>query len=360
MRDYAFGSLQFSRGCPFQCEFCDIIVTFGRRPRLKSSAQVLAELDAIRRTDQRLVFIVDDNLIGNKKAIKAVLREVIAWQRRNGYPLSFFTEASIDLADDPELMTMMAEADFIAVFVGIESPSEASLREARKFQNVRQGGTLLEKVHRIQDAGLEVWCGMIMGFDSDDTGIFDRQVEFLQRARISFAMTGLLHAIPKTPLYERILAEGRLDPNDHPEFVTNIRPLRMTPEELRDGYLRVLNELFDLENYFARTEALFLRPDFEIGYVKVRPAYWRRRPLSYAWNQAKLLPLAIGLFLRLMSGIESPALRREYRQRLRRFLKVHRRPGLMLFYLFHLVMHYHVQTMARTMAAGEARLVNSF
>ncbi len=144
MNRYAFGSLQFSRGCPFQCEFCDIIVTFGRRPRLKTGAQVIAELEAIRRTGQRIVFIVDDNLIGNKKAIKAVLREVIAWQQRNGYPLSFFTEASIDLADDPELMEMMTEADFIAVFVGIESPEEESLREAKKFQNVLAGGTLLE------------------------------------------------------------------------------------------------------------------------------------------------------------------------------------------------------------------------
>jgi Domain of unknown function (DUF4070) len=199
-----------------------------------------------------------------------------------------------------------------------------------------------------------------MGFDSDDVGIFDRQVEFIQRARIPFAMTGLLHAIPKTPLYERLLAEGRLDPNDHPEFVTNIRPLRMTPEELRDGYLRVLNEIYDAENYFARTEALFLRPDFEIGYVKARPAYWRRRPLRYAWTQAKLVLPAIGLFLRLMTRIASPELRRHYRRRLWRFLEVHRRPGLTLLYLFHLVMHYHVHTMAQTMAADEERLVNSF
>jgi radical SAM superfamily enzyme YgiQ (UPF0313 family) len=360
MDRYAFGSLQFSRGCPFQCEFCDIIVTFGRRPRLKTSAQVIAELEAIRKTGQRIVFIVDDNLIGNKKAIKAVLREVIAWQQRNGYPLSFFTETSIDLADDPELMALMAEADFIAVFVGIESPDEASLRETKKFQNVRAGGTLVEKVHRIQDAGLEVWCGMIMGFDSDDAGIFDRQVAFIQQAHIPFAMTGLLHAIPKTPLYERILAEGRLDLADRPEFVTNIRPLQMSPEELRDGYLRVMTELFNPENYFARTEALFLRPDFEIGYAKARPPYWRHHRLLYAWTQAKMVPLAVGLFLRLMSRIEPASLRREYRRRLWRFLMVHRRPGLVLFYLFHIVMHYHVNTMARTMAAGEARLANVF
>ncbi len=360
MERYAFGSLQFSRGCPFQCEFCDIIVTFGRRPRLKTGAQVIAELEAIRRTGQRIVFIVDDNLIGNKKAIKSVLREVIAWQQWNGYPLSFFTEASIDLADDPELMAMMAEADFIAVFVGIESPDEESLREAKKYQNVRAGGTMLEKVHRIQEAGLEVWCGMIMGFDSDDAGIFERQVAFIQRARIPFAMTGLLHAIPKTPLYQRVLAEGRLDPSDRPEFVTNIRPLKMSPEELRDGYLRVMTELYEPDNYFERTEALFLRADFEIGYAKAHPVYWRRRRLRYAWSQAKMVLPAIGLFFRLMGRIEPASLRREYLKRLWRFLKIHRRPGLTLFYLFHLVMHYHVHTMARTMAVGEARLVNSF
>ena len=189
MKHYGFGSLQFSRGCPFQCEFCDIIVTFGRRPRIKTSKQVLAELDAIYATGIDLIFIVDDNLIGNKKAIKEVLRDVIAWQERHNYDLTFFTEASIDLADDPELMDLMVQANFIATFIGIESPDEDALREAKKYQNVRKGGTLLEKVHRIQEAGMEVWCGMIMGFDSDDEGIFDRQVDFIQHARIPFSMS---------------------------------------------------------------------------------------------------------------------------------------------------------------------------
>src|SRR5262249_2320236 len=141
MRHYAFGSIQFSRGCPFQCEFCDIIVTFGRRPRIKTERQVLAELDGIRVTGQKIVFIVDDNLIGNKKAIKPIIRAVADWQNRHHYPLTLFTEASIDLADDPELMHLMAEANFISVFIGIESPNEESLRETKKFQNVRQGGT---------------------------------------------------------------------------------------------------------------------------------------------------------------------------------------------------------------------------
>jgi hypothetical protein len=207
---------------------------------------------------------------------------------------------------------------------------------------------------------MEVWCGMIMGFDSDDAGIFDRQVEFIQRARIPFAMTGLLHAIPKTPLYQRVLAEGRLDPSDRPEFVTNIRPLKMSPEELRDGYLRVMTELYDPENYFDRTEALFLRPDFDIGSVKASPVYWRRHRLRYARSQSRMMLAAIVLFLRLMSRVEPASLRREYRKRLWRFLKVHTRPGLTLFYVFHIVMHYHVHSIVLTMAAGEARLVNSF
>src|SRR6478609_988720 len=199
MRHYAFGSVQFTRGCPFQCEFCDIIVTFGRRPRIKTTPQIIDELEAILAQNMRIVFIVDDNLIGNKKAIKEVLRAVVAWQQKKGYPLVFFTEASIDLADDRELMELMVDANIIAVFIGIESPNEASLRETKKYQNVRDGGTMLEKVHRIQDAGMDVWCGMILGFDNDDSTIFDAQTVFLTDARIANSMTGMLSAIPKTP-----------------------------------------------------------------------------------------------------------------------------------------------------------------
>src|SRR5262249_42293871 len=156
---------QFSRGCPFQCEFCDIIVTFGRRPRLKTSGQVIAELEALRAERTEMVFVVDDNLIGNRKAIKVLLRDLVDWQRHNGYPLMFFTEASLDLAEDEELMSLMVEANFVSVFVGIESPNEASLRETLKFQNVRPGSSMISKVRTIQRAGLDVWCGMILGFD---------------------------------------------------------------------------------------------------------------------------------------------------------------------------------------------------
>src|SRR5581483_3609585 len=142
MRHYLFGSVQFSRGCPFQCEFCDIIVTFGRRPRLKTSAQVIAELEALRAQKIDVAFIVDDNLIGNKKAVKALLRDLIAYQQREGYPMNFFTEASLDLAEDEELMRLMVDANIGSVFIGIESPNEKALQETRKFQNVRPVGSL--------------------------------------------------------------------------------------------------------------------------------------------------------------------------------------------------------------------------
>jgi radical SAM superfamily enzyme YgiQ (UPF0313 family) len=356
MRHYAFGSLQFSRGCPFQCEFCDIIVTFGRRPRLKTSAQVIAELDAILKSGIDIAFIVDDNLIGNKKAIKQVLREVIAWQERKNYPLSLFTEASIDLADDPELMDLMVQANFIATFIGIESPDEESLREAKKYQNVRAGGTLLEKVRRVQDAGMEVWCGMIMGFDNDDQGIFDRQIEFVQNARISFSMSGMLSAIPKTPLHERLAAEGRLDTADTNEYGTNVVPLMISRGDLLEGYIRVLNTLYDPQAYFDRTDALWLQPSFDIGVKK--KANW----LAPRWlpQEAYFLARAIGLFVRLMTRVREPKLRRVYRQRLWRFLTVHRRPGLILNYIFHMTMHYHAHYLARRMASREMQLVNSF
>ena len=154
-----------------------------------------------------IVFVVDDNLIGNKTAIKSLLQDLAAWQRKNGYPLMFFTEASLDLAEDEQLMELMVEANFVSVFIGIESPNEASLRETKKFQNVRKGGSMVDKVRTIQRAGLDVWCGMILGFDHDDASIFAAQKAFLDEARIVHAMIGMLYAVPKTPLYDRLAAD---------------------------------------------------------------------------------------------------------------------------------------------------------
>ena len=153
--------------------------------------------------------------------------------------MTFFTEASIDLADDPELLRLMDDANIVSVFVGIESPNEASLRETKKFQNVRAGGTIVEKVHRIQDAGLEVWGGFMLGFDHDDETIFDAQLQLVAEARIPSAMVGMVSAIPKTPLYDRLAADGRLDTAGESEYGTNVIPLLLDREQLRDGYVRL-------------------------------------------------------------------------------------------------------------------------
>lgn len=264
-KNYVFGSVQFSRGCPFQCEFCDIIVTFGRKPRVKTSAQVIAELDALRKQNLPIAFIVDDNLIGNKVAVKPLLRDVAAWQAAEGYPLQFFTEASLNLSEDDELMELMIAANITVVFIGIESPNEESLREAKKYQNVNKGGTIVERVRRVQDAGLEVWCGMIVGFDHDDTRIFKEQVDFIGQTDILHAMVGMLSAIPKTPLHARLATEGRLDLDDEQPFGTNVIPLGMTRDELRDGYLDMMRDLYDPDFYFDRLENLYLTRRFEFG-----------------------------------------------------------------------------------------------
>lgn len=358
MRHYAFGSLQFTRGCPFQCEFCDIIVTFGRKPRIKDQDQVIAELDALVKEGVKIAFVVDDNLIGNKRAIKPILAEVVKWQQRRGYPLTLFTEASIDLADDPELMALLTEANFIAVFVGIESPNEESLRQAKKFQNVRQGGTILEKVHRIQEAGLDVWCGMILGFDNDDETIFAAQREFLTNARIATAMIGMLYAIPKTPLHDRLAAEGRLDPADEPEFATNVIPLKMGRQELRDGYLRVMNELYSPKAYFDRLDALLLDGKLEMG--RGRTSYWRAHPLSYLKWQAVWIAQTIGLFARMMRDVPEPHLRREYRRRVWNMLRKRRDPGIWLYYMIKVAFHYHAHSMATQMVSGRSPIFNSW
>lgn len=358
MHHYMFGSVQFSRGCPFQCEFCDIIVTFGRRPRLKNSAQVIAELEALLAQNMRLVFVVDDNLIGNKKAIKVLLRDLVSWQQQNSYPMVFFTEASLDLADDPELLRLMVEANFVSVFVGIESPNEASLRETKKYQNVRAGGTILDRIHRIQNSGIEVWCGMIMGFDHDDATIFNAQREFLQQARIPSAMIGMLTAIPKTPLYDRLMREGRLDTDDQPEHGTNVLPLLMTREDLSEGYKQVMSDLYEPEAYFDRLEAIYIKE--RIPYAEGRRRWWRKHPLARFKTELRNSIASIVLFRRMMQGIPEAHLRREYRHRILKLLKARRDPGLCLLYMLKCLMHYHHYTMSKSMISGQSPIYNTF
>lgn len=358
MQHYMFGSVQFSRGCPFQCEFCDIIVTFGRRPRLKTSEQVILELEALRANGMGIAFVVDDNLIGNKQAIKRTLREIAAWQERNGYPLLLTTEASVDLADDPELMRLMTEANFITVFVGIETPNEEALRETKKFQNLRSERTLIEKVHSIQAAGLEVWCGLIVGFDHDDSDVFTLQREFVEQSRISHAMLGMLSAIPKTPLHARLATAGRLDEEGQDEFGTNVVPLQLTQGELRDGYLQLQRELHEPEAYFDRLDRLYLFGDFH--WAQPRAEYWRKHPWAWLCGKTSDLVKSIGIFLSLMVNVKNPMLRRVYRQRVLRLLRMRPDPVVLFAYMLKCLIHYHHFTMAQRMTTKESRLVNTF
>lgn len=358
MGQYMFGSVQFSRGCPFQCEFCDIIVTFGRRPRLKTSDQVLRELEALRAQRMEIAFVVDDNLIGNKVAIKQVLREIAQWQQRHGYPLMLFTEASLDLADDAELMQLMTEANFSSVFVGIETPNEESLRETKKYQNLRSERTLVEKVHAIQAAGLDVWCGLIVGFDHDDASVFDLQLDFVEQSRISHAMTGMLAAIPKTPLHARLAAEGRLDEENEAEFGTNVIPTLMSRDELREGYLRLQREMHEPEAYFDRLDSLYLHGGFQ--FCLPRAAWRRRHPWHWLRGNSVDALRAGGLFWRLMSRVDDPNLRQLYRRRVLRMLRSRPDPAVLFAYLVKCVMHYHHHTMAQQMTTQESQLVNTF
>lgn len=357
-KQYMFGSLQISRGCPFQCEFCDIIVTFGRRPRLKSASQVIAELQALRATGVRMAFIVDDNLIGNKQGIAPVLQAIASWQSANGFPFTFFTEASIDLADDGDLMQLLTAANIQAVFVGVESPNAESLRETLKFQNLREGGTIVEKLRRIQAAGMEVWTGMIVGFDHDNESIFDAQCQLLCEARIVHAMVGMLSAIPKTPLYDRLQGEGRLDQDDISEFGTNVIPKQMSRAALRDGYVDVLGRVNDPTAFFDRLDSLY--QDRQFTFNSAQRSYWRRHPLAWLRSQGRILVQCAVLYRRLMQHVEDADLRREYRRRLASICRVRRDPQALFIYLIKCAMHYHNTKMIAAITQDGRITVNTF
>lgn len=254
---YASMSIQYSRGCPFRCEFCDIWSVYGNRPRLKLPGAVTAELEALYTSGWRgPVFIVDDNFIGSRKAVKnRLLPALTAWQRSHGFPFRFFTEASINMADDAALMDAMREAGFDEVFIGIETPSRKGLRETGKKQNLK--ADMAAAVRTIQSYGMEVMAGFIVGFDSDTGDIFDRQIAFIQDTGIPQAMVGLLTALPGTQLYRRLASEGRLlhaaDGNNTHCNAINFTP-RMDLAQLQNGYNRILATIYDrrLKNYFER------------------------------------------------------------------------------------------------------------
>ena len=258
MEDYLMIPVQFSRGCPYLCEFCDIIVMFGRKPRTKSPEQMIAELEAVYATGYRgTVFIVDDNFIGNKRAVKNLLPPLSAWNRKRGCPFVYGTEASIDLADDHELLRLMTDANFAWVFIGLESPEAESLKEARKTQNLR--APLLDSVKTIQGFGLTVHGGFIIGFDHDDETIFDRQIGFISQTAIPFAMIGPLDALPGTPLHARMQREGRLRQSrdgDEDWLIggyryTNIQTV-IPQKAFFEGYRKMLDTLYSPQAYFNR------------------------------------------------------------------------------------------------------------
>ena len=251
-------TIQFARGCPFSCEFCDIIVMYGRRPRTKSVPHMMAEIEECRRLGARQIFVVDDNFIGNKKLAKELLREMGRWGREHGYPMEFNTEVSLNVAQDEELLGLLRDANFTTVFIGIESPRLASLEETGETQNTR--ADLVASVRKIHTFGIQVQAGMIVGFDSDDISIFEEQLRFIQEARIPVSMTGMLQALPKTPLHERVSREGRLiAASTGDQFVfSNIEPKQMTRPQLYAGYRRLIAELYDFRAYRERTMAFLL------------------------------------------------------------------------------------------------------
>jgi len=280
MRRYFSMNLQFSRGCPFSCEFCDITTLYGNTTRTKSAHQMVGELDALYDAGWRgSVFFVDDNFIGNKKRLKdEVLPAMIEWMKRKRFPFDFSTEASINLADDEGLIRQMIRAGFESVFVGIETPDTRSLEECSKLQNTRRN--LIDSVKRIQQIGLRVRAGFIVGFDNDTPDIFDRQIRFVQESRIITAMVGMLNAPGGSRLYHRLKKEGRLSresTGDNTDFSTNIVPV-MGYEKLFEGYKRIVNTIYSPRTYYERITA-FLRE-----YRPLEKRRWRFHFRSIGYN----------------------------------------------------------------------------
>jgi radical SAM superfamily enzyme YgiQ (UPF0313 family) len=318
LKSYASMNIQYSRGCPFNCDFCDITVLYGHKPRTKTKNQIIAELDCLYDVEwKRGVFFVDDNFIGNKAKLKnEVLPAIAAWMKESGHPFNFNTEASINLADDRDLMQLMVDAGFDTVFVGIETPDENSLTECHKSQN--RNRDLLSCVKDIQRSGLQVQAGFIIGFDNDPPSIFDRMTRFIQESGIVTAMVGLLNAPRGTQLHERMKNEGRLLDDftgDNMDSSMNFIP-RMNQQTLFTGYQKVLDTIYSPRHYYKRIRR-FLREyrpaensliHFEKGYIaaffrsvlylgiigRERIQYWK----LFFWSlfsRPRLLPLAIYL-----------------------------------------------------------------
>jgi len=290
-KKYATMALQYSRGCPFNCEFCDIIIMNGRKPRTKEPDQFVAELHSLYNAGWRgAVFIVDDNFIGNKQHVKNLLRNIISWQKKMKYPFKFFTEASLDLAADKELLTLMSRANFFKVFLGLETPDIESLKECSKHQNTNMD--FRRAVQTIHNHGMQVMGGFILGFDNDSEAIFERQIRFIQKMGVVTAMVGTLNALPQTRLWHRLKQEGRLlkdTTGENTDGTVNFIP-KMGVDRLRTGYQHVLSKIYSPKLYYKRINKFIksYRPTVKtrLSYTEMRAfvrSMWRIGIFSKSW-----------------------------------------------------------------------------
>jgi len=314
-KDYATMAVQYSRGCPFNCEFCDIVIMNGRTPRTKTPKQVINEIQSLYNAGWKdSIFIVDDNFIGNKTNVKQMLPLLIKWQKEHKYPFKFLTEASLNLAEDKELMQMMSRANFDKVFLGIETPSLKSLKECGKIQNTKKD--LTESIKIIHKNGMQVMGGFIVGFDSDTDQIFDSQIKFIQKVGIVTAMVGILNALPQTRLWHRLKAEKRLlkdTSGENTDGTINFIP-KMGKEKLFRGYKKIISTIYSPKHYFerintflkdynskAKTKAkislriilTFFKSMWDVGVIsKARCQYWKLL-IKTGLIRTKSFPLAI-------------------------------------------------------------------
>jgi radical SAM superfamily enzyme YgiQ (UPF0313 family) len=315
IHDYATMAIQYSRGCPFNCEFCDIVIMNGRKPRAKTPDQMKKEFQALYDAGWRKsVFIVDDNFIGNRQAVKNMLPELVTWQKEHKYPFTLLTEASTDLANDEELMQMMSKANFFKVFLGLETPDNESLKECGKYQNSSRN--LVEAVHTIHRQGMQVMGGFIVGFDNDTESIFESQIAFIQQIGVVTAMVGVLTALPQTRLWHRLKAEGRLlssATGENTDGVLNFMP-KMGIETLHEGYKMILSSIYSPKQYYQRINIFldnyrptaisrlqkqdviaFLKSAWRIGIIsRARFHYWKLLIKTF-FKKRMALPIAVEL-----------------------------------------------------------------
>ena len=316
IKKYVTMNIQYSRGCPFNCEFCDVTILYGHVPRTKNKNQIIEELESLYLRGWRdRVFFVDDNFIGNKKKLKEeILPAIIEWMEKRKHPFSFLTQTSIELSDDEKLMELMVQAGFNTVFVGIETPNEESLAECDKVQNKNRD--LIACVKKIQRSGLQVWGGFIVGFDSDPVSIFERQIEFIQKSGTVTAMVSLLNALPGTRLYKRLEKEGRLSKvtsGDNTDCSINFIP-KMDHDTLITGYKKILSTIYSPINYYGRVREFleeykplqkkiflfhfnyigtFLKSILQLGIIEKERLYFWKLIFWSLFRRPRLFPLAV-------------------------------------------------------------------